>query len=151
MRRAAIVSPVRTAVGTFGGSLRPVPVEELAATVIKAVLQRSGLDPSRVEDVVMAQSYASSETPCVGRWAALQAGLPIEVPGMQLDLDHLHRISVVGLEVRAQAFVPSHDFIQAPLQHVHLQRTAHPLHRRDVIERRVGFQLVQKPQPSLRK
>lgn len=85
MRRAAIVSPVRTAVGTFGGSLRPVPVEELAATVIKAVLQRSGLEPSRIEDVVMAQSYASSETPCVGRWAALQAGLPIEVPGMQLD------------------------------------------------------------------
>ncbi|MBK8742525.1 MAG: acetyl-CoA C-acetyltransferase [Betaproteobacteria bacterium] len=85
MRRAAIVSPLRTPVGTFGGALRAVPVEELAATVIRAVLERTGLDPGRIEDVVMAQSYASSETPCVGRWAALQAGLPIEVPGMQLD------------------------------------------------------------------
>lgn len=85
MRRAAIVCPVRTGVGTFGGSLRPVPVEELAATVIRAVLERTGLDPARIEDVVMAQSYANGETPCIGRWAALQAGLPIEVPGMQLD------------------------------------------------------------------
>ena len=85
MRRAAIVTPVRTPVGTFGGSLRPVPVEELAATTVRAVVERSGIDPARIDDVVMAQSYANSEVPCVGRWAALQAGLPVEVPGMQLD------------------------------------------------------------------
>ena len=85
MRRAAIVTPVRTPVGTFGGSLRPVPVEELAATTVRAVIERSGIDPARIDDVVMAQSYASSEVPCVGRWAALQAGLPVSVPGMQLD------------------------------------------------------------------
>ena len=85
MRTAFIVSPVRTAVGTFGGSLRSVPVETLAAHVVDAVVQRSGIDPARIDDVVFAQSYANSETPCVGRWAALQAGLPIEVPGMQLD------------------------------------------------------------------
>ena len=85
MRRAAIVTPVRTPVGTFGGSLRPVPVEELAATTVRAVVERSGIDPARIDDVVMAQSYASSEVPCVGRWAALQAGLPVSVPGMQLD------------------------------------------------------------------
>jgi acetyl-CoA C-acetyltransferase len=85
MRRAAIVAPVRTGVGTFGGSLRPVAVEVLGATVVKAVLERTRLDPGRIEDVVFAQSYASSETPCVGRWVALQAGLPVGVPGMQLD------------------------------------------------------------------
>ena len=84
-RRAAIVAPLRTAVGTFGGTLRPVPVEELAATVLRAVIAKSGIDPARIEDVVMAQSYANGETPCVGRWAALQAGLPVAVPGMQLD------------------------------------------------------------------
>ena len=85
MRRAAIVTPLRTPVGTFGGSLRPVSVEELAATTVRAVVQKSGIDPTRIDDVVFAQSYASSETPCVGRWAALQAGLPVSVPGMQLD------------------------------------------------------------------
>ncbi|MGC9670716.1 acetyl-CoA C-acetyltransferase [Planosporangium sp. 12N6] len=85
MRRAAIVAPARTPVGTFGGTLRPVPVEDLAATVIKAVVERSGIDPARIEDVVLAQSYANSETPAVGRWAALHAGLPVAVPGFQLD------------------------------------------------------------------
>jgi acetyl-CoA C-acetyltransferase len=85
MRRAAIVSPLRTPVGAFGGSLRDVPVETLGSTVVTAVLQRTGIDPARIEDVVMAQSYANSETPCVGRWVALAAGLPIEVPGLQID------------------------------------------------------------------
>ncbi len=85
MRRAAIVSPVRTPVGKFLGALKGVPVETLAATVVKEVLARTHLDPALIEDVVFAQSYANGETPCIGRWAALSAGLPIEVPGMQLD------------------------------------------------------------------
>lgn len=85
MRRAAIVSPLRTPVGTFGGSLKGVSVEVLAATAVQAVVERSGIDPLRIDDVVFAQSYANSEVPCVGRWAALQAGLPVQVPGMQLD------------------------------------------------------------------
>jgi acetyl-CoA C-acetyltransferase len=83
--RAAIVAPLRTPVGRFGGALRPVPAEDLAATIVKAVVERSGIDPARVEDVALAQSYANSEAPCIGRWAALHAGLPIEVPGFQID------------------------------------------------------------------
>ena len=85
MRRAAIVAPVRSAVGTYGGSLRPVPAEQLIANVIKALLARSGLDPARLDDVVMAQSYANGEAPCIGRYAVLEADLPIEIPGYQLD------------------------------------------------------------------
>jgi acetyl-CoA C-acetyltransferase len=85
VRRAAIVAPVRTAVGTFGGTLRPLRAEDLAARVIEAVVHRSGVDPELVEDVVFAQSYANSEAPCIGRWAGLNAGLPISVPGLQID------------------------------------------------------------------
>jgi acetyl-CoA C-acetyltransferase len=85
MRRAAIVAPVRTPVGKFLGALSTVPVEELSSIVVKAVVERSGVDPTLIEDVVFAQSYANSETPCIGRWAALAAGLPIEVPGSQVD------------------------------------------------------------------
>jgi len=85
MKRAAIVSPLRTPVGTFGGSFKSVPVERLGAAVVGEVLARTRIDPAVIDDVVFAQSYANSETPCVGRWIALQAGLPIEVPGMQLD------------------------------------------------------------------
>ena len=85
MTRAAIVAPMRTPVGTFGGALKTVAAENLAATVIKAVVARSGIDPERIEDVSFAQSYANSEAPCIGRWAALNAGLPVTVPGMQTD------------------------------------------------------------------
>ena len=85
LRRAAIVAPLRTPVGAFGGALKSVSVEALGAVVAKAVLAQTGLDPKLIDDVVFAQSYANGETPCVGRWVALQAGLPIEVPGMQLD------------------------------------------------------------------
>jgi acetyl-CoA C-acetyltransferase len=85
MRRAAIVAPLRTPVGTFGGSLRSVPVEVMGAAVVRSVLERTKIDPVRIDDVVFAQSYANGEAPCIGRWIALEAGLPTEVPGMQLD------------------------------------------------------------------
>jgi acetyl-CoA C-acetyltransferase len=85
MKRAAIVSPLRTPIGAFGGALKSIPVEELGAIVARAILGRTGLDPARIEDVVFGQSYTNGETPCTGRWVALQAGLPIEVAGMQLD------------------------------------------------------------------
>jgi acetyl-CoA C-acetyltransferase len=85
VRRAAIVMPLRTPVGTFGGALRGLPVETMGATVVREVLARTKVDPGLIEDVVFAQSYANGETPCVGRWIALEAGLPMEVPGMQLD------------------------------------------------------------------
>jgi len=84
-RRAAIVAPVRTPVGKYLGALKDIPAETLAAHVVRETVRRSGIDPAVIEDVVFAQSYANSEAPCIGRWAALAADLPIEVPGMQLD------------------------------------------------------------------
>ena len=85
MRRAAIVSPVRTGVGKFLGSLQSIPAEDLAAAVIRETVERSGIDPNSIEDVSFAQSYSNSEAPCIGRWAGLAAGLPLEVPGFQQD------------------------------------------------------------------
>ncbi|MFD5257366.1 acetyl-CoA C-acetyltransferase [Streptomyces bobili] len=85
MPRAAIVAPLRTPVGAFGGTLRPLAAHDLAAVAIRAVVERSGIDPERIEDVSFAQSYANSEAPCIGRWAALNAGLPVALPGFQLD------------------------------------------------------------------
>ena len=85
MRRVAIVSPVRTAVGNFGGTLRDVTAADLASTVIKEALERSGVDPAKVDDVILGHGYPSGENPAIGRLAGLKAGLPIEVPGYQLD------------------------------------------------------------------
>jgi acetyl-CoA C-acetyltransferase len=85
IRRVAIVSPVRTPVGKFGGVLRSLPAESLASTVIDGLIQRTGIDPSSIDDVVFGHAYPSGENPAIGRYAAMKAGLPIEVPGYQLD------------------------------------------------------------------
>ncbi|NML34157.1 acetyl-CoA C-acetyltransferase [Paraburkholderia antibiotica] len=85
MREALIVSPLRTPIGKFGGALASVTADVLAAEVIKAVVARTDIAPDTLDEVVVSQSYASSEAPCMGRYAALLAGLPIEVPGYTLD------------------------------------------------------------------
>jgi len=85
MRGVAIVSPVRTAVGSFGGTLKSVSAADLGSLVIKEVLDRTGLDPTKVDDVILGHGYPSGENPAMGRLASLKAGLPIEVPGYQLD------------------------------------------------------------------
>ena len=85
MREVAIVSPVRTAVGNFGGALRGFQAADLGSIVIKETLDRSGLDPAKVDDVILGHGYPSGENPAIGRLVSLKAGLPIEVPGYQLD------------------------------------------------------------------
>ena len=85
MRDIIISSPLRTPIGRFGGALSAVPVQQLAATVIRAVVERTGIDPERIEDVVLGHAYPSSDAPALGRVAALDAGLPVSVPGFELD------------------------------------------------------------------
>src|SRR5262245_37230362 len=85
MRRAAIVSPVRTPVGKFGGALRSVSADTLGAIVIQELVKRTKIDPIKIDDVVFGQGYPNGENPAIGRYAAMKAGLPIEVPGYQLD------------------------------------------------------------------
>ncbi|MCA6223390.1 MAG: acetyl-CoA C-acetyltransferase [Phenylobacterium sp.] len=85
MRRAAIVSPIRTAVGKFQGSLVSLTAGELGAVILRALMERTGVDPGRVDDVIFAQGYGNGEAPCIARWSALAADFPISVPGYQLD------------------------------------------------------------------
>lgn len=85
MREAVICEPVRTPVGRYGGTLRDVPAHELAATAIRGIMQRTRLDPGDVDDVLLGQCYTTAEAPAIGRVAALDAGLPVEVTGLQLD------------------------------------------------------------------
>ena len=85
LRRAAIVAPIRTAVGKFGGALSSMTAGELGAVILKALVERTKIDPARVDDVVFSQGYGNGEAPAIGRWSWLAAGLPLEVPGYQLD------------------------------------------------------------------
>ncbi|MFT5579997.1 MAG: acetyl-CoA C-acetyltransferase [Paraglaciecola psychrophila] len=85
MRRAAIVQPLRTPVGKYLGSLQSLQAQDLGAIVIKELVARSGIDPDRIEEVIFAQGYPNGEAPCIGRWSALAAGLPLHVSGTQID------------------------------------------------------------------
>ncbi|MDT0276600.1 acetyl-CoA C-acetyltransferase [Blastococcus goldschmidtiae] len=85
MRDAVICEPLRTPVGGFGGSLRDVPVQELAATVIRALIERTGIPPESVEDVLLGHCYPTMDAPAIGRVAALNAGLPVTASGLQID------------------------------------------------------------------
>jgi len=84
-REAVICEPLRTPVGRFGGVLRDVPAATLAATVIAEIVRRTGLAGRDVDDVLLGQCYPNAEAPAIGRVAALDAGLPVEVSGLQLD------------------------------------------------------------------
>ncbi|WP_329310865.1 acetyl-CoA C-acetyltransferase [Streptomyces sp. NBC_01262] len=85
LRDAVICEPLRTPVGGYGGVFRDVTAAELAATVVRAVLARTGVPAEAVDDVILGQCYPNGEAPAIGRVAALDAGLPVEVPGMQVD------------------------------------------------------------------
>jgi acetyl-CoA C-acetyltransferase len=84
-REAVICEPLRTPVGRFGGVFRDVGASVLAATVIAELVSRTGLRGEEVDDVIMGQCYPNGEAPAIGRVAALDAGLPVDVPGLQVD------------------------------------------------------------------
>ncbi|NLP40152.1 MAG: acetyl-CoA C-acetyltransferase [Corynebacterium pollutisoli] len=80
-----LCTPLRTAVGAYGGQFVGVPVQQLAATVVKAVMERSGLKAADVDDLILGQASPNGAAPALGRVVALDAGLGETVPGMQLD------------------------------------------------------------------
>ncbi len=82
---AYIVSARRTGIGKFGGALLPLKADALAALMINEVIAHAGIDPVQVEEVIVSQSYQSSEAPCIGRYAGNLAGLPVEIPGYTVD------------------------------------------------------------------
>ncbi len=93
-RRAAVICALRTPVGRFGGTLASVRPDDLAAHVIRAVVQQSGIDPTTIDDVYFgAANQAGEDNRNVARMAALIAGLPTSVPGSTVN-----RLCASGLE-----------------------------------------------------
>jgi acetyl-CoA C-acetyltransferase len=85
MRDAVIVEAVRTPLGKRNGALSGVHPVELSAHVLRSLVERTGIDPGAVQDVILGHCYPSSEAPAIGRVVALDSGLPVTVPGMQVD------------------------------------------------------------------
>jgi len=86
LREAWIVAAVRTPVGRYGGALAQVRPDDLAALAIRAVVERSGIDPGRIEDVILGcANQAGEDNRNVARMAVLLAGLPVEVGGLTVN------------------------------------------------------------------
>jgi acetyl-CoA C-acetyltransferase len=85
MRDIVVCEPVRTPIGRYGGSLKPLSAADLGEVVLRGLLDRTGLDPEAVDDVILGNCYPNSEAPAIGRVVALNSGLPVTVPGMQVD------------------------------------------------------------------
>ena len=84
-RTVVLSAPVRTAIGTFGGSLKETPATELGATAIRAVLARTKLDPAKIGTVVMGNVIQAGNKMNPARQAAIYGGLPVEVPAMTVN------------------------------------------------------------------
>ena len=85
-RTPVVVDGLRTPFGRYGGALRDVRPDDLAAHVVRAVVERTGIDPATIDDVILgAANQAGEDNRNVGRMAALLAGLPIEVPGQTVN------------------------------------------------------------------
>lgn len=86
VREAWIVSAVRTPIGRFGGAFRSVRPDDLAAIVLAAAVERAGIDPALIDDVILGNANgAGEENRNVARMAALLAGLPVEVAGQTVN------------------------------------------------------------------
>ena len=82
---AVICEPVRTPIGRYHGMFESLTAIDLGVTALQGLLSRTGVAPDAVEDVIVGHCYPSMEAPAIGRVIALDAGLPVSVPGMQID------------------------------------------------------------------
>ncbi len=99
MNQPYIVQALRTPVGKHGGALAGVRPDDLAAVPIRAVVERSGIDPASIDDVILGcANQAGEDNRNVARMAALLAGLPVEVPGQTVN-----RLCGSGLQAVASA------------------------------------------------
>jgi acetyl-CoA C-acetyltransferase len=85
MRETVICEPVRTPIGRYGGMFKSLTAVDLGVAALRGLLDRTGIAPDAVEDVILGHCYPSPEAPAIGRVVALDSGLPVTVPGMQVD------------------------------------------------------------------
>jgi acetyl-CoA C-acetyltransferase len=103
-REAVICEPVRTPIGRYGGMFQSLTAVDLGVTALTGLLERTGIGPDVVDDVILGHCYPNSEAPAIGRVVALDAGLPVTVPGMQVDRrcgSGLQAVIQACLQVRA--------------------------------------------------
>jgi len=102
MTEAVIVDAIRTPVGALGGELAPVRPDDMAALVIKEIVQRNKLDPALVEEVIFGcANQAGEDNRNIARMAALLAGLPVEVAGVTVNRLCASGLNAINMAARA--------------------------------------------------
>src|SRR5512137_1782923 len=102
MTDAVIIDAIRTPVGALGGSLASLRPDDLAALVIKEIVNRSDLDPALVEEVFFGcANQAGEDNRNIARMAALLAGLPVEVAGVTVNRLCASGLSAINMAARA--------------------------------------------------
>jgi acetyl-CoA C-acetyltransferase len=84
-RDVVICEPVRTPIGRYGGAFKDLSPVDLGVTALQGLLARTGIDPERIDDVILGHCYPNAEAPAIGRVVGLDAGLPVTVGGQQVD------------------------------------------------------------------
>lgn len=106
LREVVICEPVRTPIGRYGGMFKSLTAVELGVAALTGLLERTALPADAIDDVVLGHCYPSSEAPAIGRVVALDSGLPVTVPGMQVDRrcgSGLQAVIQAGLQVGSGA------------------------------------------------
>jgi len=85
MREVVICEPVRTAIGGYGGMFKSVTATQLGVAALTGLMQRTGIDPEAIDDVILGHCYPTPEAPAIGRVVAMDSGLPVTVGGQQVD------------------------------------------------------------------
>ena len=96
MKKAVIISGVRTPVGRYMGALREVAAYDLGALVLNEAAKRAAVDPAQVDEVILGQSYQSGEYVNIARMSLLKAGWPDSIPGITLDRRCCTGLDVIG-------------------------------------------------------
>ena len=103
MKDVVIVSGARTPIGRFGGSFRELPASELGAVAIRAAVERAGIEPGDVDEVIMGNVLQADETGYTARRAMLKAGLPEHIPAMTVNRACSSGLEAINLAVQGIA------------------------------------------------
>jgi acetyl-CoA C-acetyltransferase len=112
MRETVICEPVRTPIGRYGGMFKSLTAVDLGVAALMGLLERTGLAPEAVQDVILGHCYPSSDAPAIGRVVALDSGLPVTVPGMQVDRRCGSGLQAV-IQACLQVQIGDHDLVIA--------------------------------------
>ena len=101
MQKVVICEPLRTAIGSFGGTLKDTSTAKLGSTVVKEILNRTGINPKEIDDCIMGNILSAGQGMNISRQVAVQSGLPVETPAFTINRACGSGIQTVAIAAQA--------------------------------------------------